>query len=79
VRAFAASLSTRPDFHEAAFNLGVAHQEAGDLEAALDAYSRAWRLRPGSFGRIAQALVSPAVGRLWLRPSALERELAARA
>jgi tetratricopeptide (TPR) repeat protein len=79
IRAFAASLSTQPDFHEAAFNLGVAHQEAGDLEAALDAYAHAWRLRPGSFGRIAQALVSPAVGRLWLHPSALERELAARA
>ncbi len=79
VHAFAAALATRPDFHEAAFNLGVARQEAGDLEGALDAYARAWRLRPASFGRIAQALVSPAVGRLWLRPSALQRELAARA
>ena len=77
--AFRAALAARPDFHEAAFNLGVACQEEGYLEAALDAYAVAWRLRPEAFGRIAQALVSPGVGRLWLHPSALRRDLAARA
>lgn len=77
--AFRAALAARPDFHEAAFNLGVACQEGGDLHAALDAYALAWRLRPDAFGRIAQALVSPGVGRLWLHPSALRRDLAARA
>jgi len=77
--AFRAALVARPDFHEAAFNLGVACQEGGDLHAALDAYALAWRLRPEAFGRIAQALASPGVGRLWLHPSALRRDLAARA
>lgn len=79
VEAFRAALAARPDFHEAAFNLGVAYQEGGDLHAALDAYALAWRLRPDAFGRIAQALASPGVGRLWLHPSALRRDLAARA
>ncbi len=78
-QAFRAALAARPDYHEAEFNLAVVLQEAGDLDAALDHYARAWRLRPESFGRVAQALVSPAVGRLWLQPGALERDLAARA
>jgi tetratricopeptide (TPR) repeat protein len=77
-RAFREALAVRPDFHEAAFNLGVALQEGGDLDAALGAYAAALRLRPDSFGRIAQALVSPRVGKLWLDPSALRRELARR-
>ena len=77
-QAFKASLAARPDHHEAEFNLAVVLQEAGDVEAALDHYARAWRLRPDSFGRVAQALVSPAIGRLWLQPGALMRELAAR-
>ncbi len=79
IRAFRAALAARPDFHEAAFNLGVACQDGGDLETALDAYALAWRLRPDAFGRIAQSLISPGVGRLWLHPSALRRDLAARA
>ena len=78
-QAFRAALAAHPDFHEAAFNLAVACQEGGDLDAALDAYALAWRLRPDAFGRIAQALVPPGVGRLWLHPSALRRDLAARA
>lgn len=78
IQAFRAALAGRPDFHEAAFNLGVACQEGGDMDGALDAYALAWRLRPDAFGRIAQALVSPGVGRLWLNPSALRQELAAR-
>ncbi len=78
VRAFSMALAVKPGWHEAAFNLGVAHQEAGDLEAALDAYAAAFRSSPAQFGRIAQALVSPQVGRLWLHPAALRAELAGR-
>ena len=79
VPAFRAALRAEPGLHEAAFNLGVACQDCGDLGGAMDAYARAWRLRPASFGRVAQALASGRVGRVWLRPSALERDLAARA
>lgn len=79
IAAFRAALAARPDFHEAAFNLGVACQEGGDMDSALDAYALAWHLRPDAFGRIAQSLVSPGVGRLWLHPSALRQDLAARA
>lgn len=77
-RALRTALAVQPDFHEAAFNLGVVLQEAGDIEQALDAYARSWAMRPAAFGRIAQALISPAAGRLWLHPSALRAELAAR-
>ncbi len=79
VKAFSAALALKPDWHEAAFNLGVAHQEAGGLEGALDAYAAAFRLLPAQFGRIAQALTSPRVGRVWLHPDALRAELAGRA
>jgi tetratricopeptide (TPR) repeat protein len=79
IQAFRSALAARPAYHEAAFNLAVALQEIGELEAALDQYATAWRLRPDSFGRIAQALVSPACGRLWLDPAALRKDLAARA
>ncbi len=78
VPAFRTALAAKPDWHEAAFNLAVACQETGDLPAALDAYAAALRLHPALFGRIAQALVSPRVGRLWLQPGALRAELAAR-
>lgn len=75
---FRAALAAAPRSHEAAFNLGVAYQETGALEPALDAYAAAWRLDPAQFGRIAQALVSPRVGRLWLHPDALRAELSGR-
>lgn len=78
-QAFRAALGERPGFHEAAFNLGVASQDCGLIADALDAYATAWRLRPEAFGRIAQALASARVGRVWLHPSALRRELASRA
>lgn len=78
VEAFGHALAARPDFHEAAFNMGVASQENRNVDAALDAYATAWRLRPDSFGRIAQALVSSDVGRLWLHPTRLRQDLAAR-
>jgi hypothetical protein len=37
----------------------------------MGAYAEALRLRPTSFGRIAQALVSSRTGALWLRPADL--------
>ena len=76
--AFSAALASRPNFHEAAFNLGVALQQCGKLDPALDAYATVLRLRPDLFGRITQALVSGACGRLWLNPAALRGELDAR-
>lgn len=79
ITAFQSALAARPGFHEAAFNLGAALQEARRLDDALDAYAAAWRLRPDSLGRIAQALASPASGRIWLHPGALQRDLFARA
>ncbi len=78
IAAFRASLKARPDLHEAAFNLGVALTETRALEAALDAFARAWRLRPACLGRIAQALVSAPCGCLFLDPAALRDVLAAR-
>ena len=69
-------LRARSDHHEAALNLGVALQELGELEPALDAYALAYRLRPDSFGRIAQSLVSGRVGALWLDPARLRQRLA---
>ena len=40
-------------------------------------YRRAMRLRPDTFGRIAQALTSAKKGRLWLNPARLRRPLEA--
>lgn len=78
VQAFQGAIAARPAYHEAEFNLAVVLQEAGDVDTALGHYARAWQLQPDSFGRVAQALVSPAVGRLWLDPGTLMRDLAAR-
>ncbi|WP_428377135.1 tetratricopeptide repeat protein [Lichenicoccus sp.] len=69
-------LQASPTHHEAALNLGVALQELGELEPALDAYALAYRLRAESFGRIAQSLVSGRVGALWLDPARLRQRLA---
>lgn len=79
VAAYRACLVASPGLHEPAFNLGVAPTETAALEAALDAFARAWQLRPASIGRIAQALVSAPCGCLFLDPAALRRDLVARA
>lgn len=71
--AYRQALNAEPNHHEAAMNLGVALQELGELEPALDAYGVAYRLRPESFGRIAQSLVSGRVGTLWLAPDQLRK------
>lgn len=77
--AYRAALAARADFHEAALNLGVSLGDCGRLDEAMDAYALALRLRPDSFGRIAQALVSGRSGLLFLQPERLRAALAGRA
>jgi hypothetical protein len=43
----------------------------------MRAYARAYCLREETFGRIAHALATPSVGRLWLRLDDLRAELRA--
>ncbi|MDX8520922.1 tetratricopeptide repeat protein [Mesorhizobium dulcispinae] len=69
-------LELSPDAAEAAVNLGVVLQETGDLDGAMAAYSKAYRLNPSTFGVIAMALTSAPSGRLWLDEEALRRSLA---
>lgn len=77
IRAYRRSIETRPDFPEAHVNLGLNLQNSGDLDAAMDSYRRAMRLRADTFGRIAQALTSAKKGRLWLDLARLRRLLEA--
>ena len=67
----------RPSFAEAAVNLGIALQRLGHMPAALDAYSTAIRIRPDTFGRIAQAVTTARTGMLWLSPTQFRRTLGA--
>jgi tetratricopeptide (TPR) repeat protein len=73
--AYRRALDKKPDYAEAALNLGVSLQEEGDLDGAMRAYSCAYRLRPQMFGTIAMALTSAPHGRLWLDEAALRRAL----
>jgi tetratricopeptide (TPR) repeat protein len=73
--AYRKALEIKPDYAEAALNLGIVLQEAGDLERAMRAYVEAYRLRPQTFGTIAMALTSASHGRLWLDEAALRRSL----
>ncbi len=68
-------LQLKPDRVDALVNLGIVLQESGRLDEALRAYGRAFRLREETFGRIAHALATPNVGRLWLRLDDLRDEL----
>jgi tetratricopeptide (TPR) repeat protein len=77
--AYRKALGIKPDYAEAALNLGTALQESGDLDGAMRAYARAYQLRPNMFGTIAMALTSAPHGRLWLDEAALQRALASRA
>ena len=69
-------LATHPERVDALVNLGIVLQESGRVDEALRAYGRAYRLRPQTFGRIAHALATPNVGRLWLDLDELRGELA---
>ena len=73
--AYRGALELKPDFAEAALNLGVVLQEAGELDSAMRAYADAYRLRPRMFGTIAMALTSAPHGRLWIDEAALRRSL----
>jgi tetratricopeptide (TPR) repeat protein len=73
--AYRKALDTKPDYAEAALNLGIVLQEAGDLDRAMGAYVAAYRLRPQTFGAIAMALTSASHGRLWLDEASLRRSL----
>ncbi len=73
--AYRKALDIKPDYAEAALNLGTVLQEAGDLDSAMRAYAQAFRLRPQTFGTIAMALTSAPHGRLWLDEESLRRSL----
>lgn len=70
-------LRLMPERVEAEVNLGIALQDAGEIDEAMRAYGRAFRLREDTFGRIAHALATPSVGRLWLDLDALRAALRA--
>ena len=65
--ALRAVLRETPERADAEVNLGIVLQESGRTDEAMRAYGRAYRLREDTFGRIAHALSTPSVGRLWLR------------
>jgi tetratricopeptide (TPR) repeat protein len=73
--AYRKALDIRSDYAEAALNLGIVLQEAGDPDRALVAYATAYRLRADIFGSIAMALTSAPHGRLWLDADELRRVL----
>lgn len=74
--AYRKAFELKPDYAEAALNLGIALQESGTVDAAMRAFAQAYRLRPQLFGSIAMALTSAPHGRLWLDEDALRRALA---
>ncbi len=73
--AYRKALEIKPDYAEAALNLGIALQESGKPDAAMRAFARAHSLRPQLFGSIAMALTSAPHGRLWLDERALRAAL----
>jgi tetratricopeptide (TPR) repeat protein len=66
-----------PGRAEAHVNLGIVLQDSGRADDAMQEYGRAYRLREDTFGRIAHALSTPSVGRLWLDLDALRDALRA--
>jgi len=73
--AYRNALGIKPDYAEAALNLGIVLQESGQPDRALAAYATAYRLRTDMFGSIAMALTSAPHGRLWLDEAELRRAL----
>ena len=76
VSAYRTALDREPGLAEAAVNLGAALQDGGDLPGAKAAYGQALRLRPDTFGRIAQAMTTSPKGELWLDLGRLRQTLA---
>lgn len=72
-------LALWPDHIEACVNLGILLQASHRLEEAMPWYGRAYRLRPDSFGRIANALCSEPNGALWTDLQAMREALSAAA
>ena len=75
--AYARALELKPDWAEAAVNLGIVQQDQRDMDAALRSYARAAHLRPETLGTIAQALTMGSTGALSLSTDGLRRRLAA--
>jgi tetratricopeptide (TPR) repeat protein len=75
VIAYRKAIELKPDYAEAALNLGVTLQDSGDLDEAMRAYAQAYRLHQQTFGTIAMALTSAPHGRLWLDEAALRQAL----
>jgi tetratricopeptide (TPR) repeat protein len=78
VTAYRKVIELKADHAEASVNLGVVLQEQGRVDEAMRAYANAYRLRPGSFGKIAMALTSAPHGGLWLDEASLRRALEGR-
>jgi tetratricopeptide (TPR) repeat protein len=77
VQALERVLALDPERADAWVNLGIVLQDAGRLDDALRAYGHAYRRRAETFGRIAHALATPRVGRLFLDLDDLRAELSA--
>jgi len=76
IAAYRRALQWSPKLAEAHVNLGICLQQTGDIAAAKASFGRAMRLRPDTFGRIAQALPSAPRGELWLDAERLRTSLA---
>lgn len=72
-------LRLQPEHVAAAVNLGIVHLQQGRLEDAMARFGAAWKRRPETFGRIANALASEPTGALWLDAAALKAALSAAA
>ena len=77
VAAYRHCIAVQPNIPEAHVNLGAALQQIGEFDEAMQCYRQAMRLRPDTFGRIAQALPSTQRGALWLDLRKLRRSLIA--
>jgi tetratricopeptide (TPR) repeat protein len=75
--ALRALLRLHPARAEAWVNLGIVQQESGRIDEAMNAYAHAFQLREDTFGRIAHALATAPVGRLWLNLDDLRAALRA--
>ncbi|WFU12320.1 tetratricopeptide repeat protein (plasmid) [Rhizobium sp. CB3090] len=74
-QAYRRVLEINADAPEAAVNLGVVLQEAGNMDEAMAAFSTAYALDASTFGVIAMALTSAPCGRLWLDETVLRQSL----